>query len=152
MKESNFDNATLLILNFFLKYSRKKYRLNECVHLTIISGDMDELFTRIAHVKETLKKISQREGKIMRISSLRIIHILLLFLFYQILSLILKIIFQVSYPEEHVPFLAASSKHHVSIGNQREIKVIWNFFYGFDLIIPNCSINSCVKSQQANIK
>ena len=90
LKESNFDNATLLILNFFLKYSRKKYRLNECVHLTIISGDMDELFTRIAHVKETLKKISQREGKIMRISSLRIIHVLLLFLFYQILSLFLR--------------------------------------------------------------
>ena len=90
MKESNFDNATLLILNFFLKYSRKKYRLNECVHLTIISGDMDELFTRIAHVKETLKKISQREGKIMRTSSLRIIHVLLLFLFYQILSLFLR--------------------------------------------------------------
>ena len=90
LKESNFDNATLLILNFFLKYSRKKYRLNECVHLTIISGDMDELFTRIAHVKETLKKINQREGKIMRISSLRIIHVLLLFLFYQILSLFLR--------------------------------------------------------------
>ena len=90
LKESNFDNATLLILNFFLKYSRKKYRLNECVHLAIISGDMDELFTRIAHVKETLKKISQREGKIMRISSLRIIHVLLLFLFYQILSLFLR--------------------------------------------------------------
>ena len=90
LKESNFDNATLLILNFFLKYSRKKYRLNECVPLTIISGDMDELFTRIAHVKETLKKISQREGKIMRISSLRIIHVLLLFLFYQILSLFLR--------------------------------------------------------------
>lgn len=90
LKESNFDNVTLLILTLFLKYSWNKYRLNECVHRTIISGDMDELFTRIIHVKEILKKISQKEGKIMRISSFRIIHVPLLFLFYQILSLFLR--------------------------------------------------------------
>ena len=90
LEESNFDNVTLLILTLFLKYSQNKYRLNECIHLTIISGDMDELFTRIVHVKEILKKIRPREGKIRRISSLRIIHVLLLFLFYQILSLFLR--------------------------------------------------------------
>ena len=90
LEESNFDNVTLLILTLFLKYSQNKYRLNECVHLTTVSGDMDELFTRIVRVKEILKKIRPREGKIMRISSLRIIRVLLLFLFYQILSLFLR--------------------------------------------------------------
>ena len=63
LEESNFDNVTLLILTLFLKYSQNKYRLNECVHLTTVSGDMDELFTRIVRVKEILKKIRPREAR-----------------------------------------------------------------------------------------
>ena len=87
LKESTFDNA--MLLKQFVPWVFQDDRL-------MCTPDYRfRWYGWIIHKdcpcqRDTLKKNGHREGRKMRISSLRIIHVLLSFLFYQTLSLFLR--------------------------------------------------------------
>lgn len=124
------------------------YRFSQLMYWCTDINSIDELLMRIVHLQEILEK--EKKKKATDKAGKRESHFLALYMSFFLYSLtnsqsILTIRFHVSCSEEHTHFLAVSSKHPVSIGKQRAIKGIWSFISGFDLMIPYCSINRCVK-------
>lgn len=130
LKESNFENPILLILNTF-----QDGGFHELCISTIDLGNIDELLMRIVYLKEILKTCCHRKGRKMVISSPRFMCIFFL-LIYKFSVLLLKSVSK-SATQRTCAFLDCFLKSLFQLGIRGGLKIsdasslalIWLFLF-----------------------